>query len=99
MSGQLTVLRGAMMLRRAGRVADPACAEPAVLATQAHGRPRTHPLSRREAALDPRAGEDDRHDRRLAELEPAELLRHEVPAGQGLSRDPGQSGHRRAETA
>ena len=64
-----------------------------------HGRSRTDPLFRRQNPLDPRAGEDDRNGRRLAELEPAELLRHEVSAGQRLSRDPGQSGDRRQDPA
>ena len=62
-----------------------------------YGRPRTNPLFRRQDPLDPRAGEDDRAGRRLGELEPAELLRDEVPAGQRLSGDPGQSGHRRQD--
>ena len=43
--------------------------------------------------------QDDRDGRRLVELEPAELLRDEVPAGQRLSGDPGQSRHRRPDAA
>ena len=65
----------------------------------AHGRPRTDSLFRREDPLDPRTREDDRTRRRLAELEPAQLLRHEVSARQRLSRDPGQSGHRGQDRA
>ena len=51
-------------------------------------RRRIHP---RHPAQDPhhRAG------RRQHQLEPAELLRHEVSAAQELSRDPGQPGRRR----
>ena len=50
------------------------------------------PYSDAQDPLDPRAGEDDRDGRRLVELEPAELLRDEIPAGQGLPGDPGQPG-------
>ena len=64
-----------------------------------HGRPRTNSLPGRQDPLDPRAGEDDRHGRRFAELEPAELLRDEIPAGQRLPRHPGQSGDRRRGAA
>ena len=55
------------------------------------------PYPGRKDPLDPRAGEDDRDGRRLAELEPPELLRDEVSAGQGLPRHPRQSRHRRQE--
>ena len=63
------------------------------------GRPGTDCLFRREDPRDPRAGEDDRACRRVGELEPPQLFRDEVPAGQRLSRDPGQSGHRRQAPA
>ena len=57
------------------------------------------PYSDAQAPLDPAARQDDRDGRRLAQLEPAELLRDEVPAGQRLPGDPGQSRHRRPDAA
>ena len=60
---------------------------------------RAYSLFGRAIALDPRARAHDRDGRRLAELEPAQLLRHEVPAEQRLSRDPGQSRHCRRDPA
>ena len=44
----------------------------------------------RGAARDLRLDPDHRHGRRQPELGPAQLLRHEVPAAQGLSRHPRQ---------
>ena len=62
-------------------------------------RARTYPLFRRATARDPAAGQDDRDGRRVVELEPAQLLRHEVSAKQRLPGDPGQPRHRRPDPA
>src|SRR3546814_3945803 len=54
-------------------------------------------LSRRLPPPDPQRREDDRGGRRQQQGDPAKLLRHEVPAGQGLSDDPDQSGPDKSE--
>ncbi len=64
-----------------------------------HDRHRVDPLSRFQAPSHPRRGARDRAGRRVIQLEPAELLRHEVPARQGLPRHPGQSQPRRPGAA
>ena len=62
-------------------------------------RPDPIPYSDAQIRSILRTGQDDRDGRRLVQLEPAQLLRDEVPAGQRLPRHPGQSRHRRPGAA